>query len=106
MGIGAFGIGHHDECGGCATEGHHPRLGPCDRIFEIMDTTERSTDNTKSEDLKWWDRFCTICGWRGCANELLVDEKAESFYRCPHCRIDSEKIQEVRWHRGDKEYRG
>lgn len=71
-----------------------------------MDRTERPKDNSTNKGLEWWDRFCTICGWRGGPSDLVQDEKAESFFRCPHCKIDSGKIQEVRWHRGDKEYRG
>ena len=70
-----------------------------------MDKTERSTDNTTgTADLKWWDRFCEVCGWRGGPSDLIQDETAESFYRCPHCRIDSSQIKEVPWHLGDRRY--
>jgi hypothetical protein len=56
---------------------------------------------------QWWDRFCTVCGWRGTPPELFPDETAESFYRCPLCRIDADEgIQEVPWHKGDKRHKG
>lgn len=52
---------------------------------------------------QWWDRFCTLCGWRGTPPELEPDETADSFYRCPKCKVDSEEcIQEVQWHKGNK----
>jgi len=52
---------------------------------------------------KWWDRYCTECKWKGTAVELIMDETAESFYRCPDCGKDSdETIEQVPWHRGDK----
>jgi hypothetical protein len=58
----------------------------------------------KSEQM--WDRFCTVCGWRGTPSELYPDESSESYYRCPHCRIDADEgIKEVAWHRGDRRYK-
>jgi hypothetical protein len=63
------------------------------------------TEIEKNE--QWWDRFCTVCGWRGTPSELLPDETAESFYRCPCCRIDiNEGIKEVPWHKGNKRHYG
>ena len=56
---------------------------------------------------QWWDRFCTSCGWRGTPPELYPDETAESFYRCPNCKLDyDEFIQQVPWPTGDRKYRG
>ena len=53
-----------------------------------------------------WDRWCTQCGWRGQASDLILDESAESFYRCPKCGTNADAIKEEQWHIGNKIYRG
>ena len=53
-----------------------------------------------------WDRWCTKCGWRGVATDLLMDETTESLYRCPSCGADSDDIKTEQWHRGNTLWKG
>jgi len=74
--------------------------------YKTVHTWDEYLTMTVDKKEQWWDRFCTVCGWRGTPPELYPDETAESFYRCPHCRMDADEvIQGVPWHKGDKRYR-